>query len=237
MNQEKQPLSPTERRRKILGWVSVAVVAALLGLITWLVCDWLMAFSSQDFRTYIRGFGYGGWFVLLGLQFLQVFIALIPGELLETAAGYIYGPLQGTLLCYVGVALGSALIFLLVRRFRKRFAEVFVSADKLNEMRFLNSETKRRSLIFLIFFIPGTPKDLLTYFAGLTPIKISEFLTISLIARFPSVISSTAGGDLLGDGNYLGAIWLYGITAAVSLLGLWLYSILKKRKSKSTKTD
>ncbi len=234
MKHDKKPLTRTERRRKILGWVSIAVVAALIGLITWLVCDWLLTFSTQDFRTYIRGFGYGGWFILLGLQFLQVFIALIPGELLETAAGYIYGPLHGTILCYIGVALASALIFLLVRRFRKRFAEVFVSADKLNEMRFLNTEAKRRSLIFLIFFIPGTPKDLLTYFAGLTPIKLSEFLTISLIARFPSVISSTAGGDLLGDGNYIAAIWLYGITGAVSLLGLWSYSVFKKRRGQNS---
>lgn len=232
MKNENEPQNPTVRRRKLLGWISLGVIILLIGGITWVVCDWLLTFSTQDFRAYIRSFGFGGWFILLGLQILQVFIALIPGELLETAAGYIYGPLQGTLLCYLGVAIASALIFLFTRRFQKRFSELFVSAEKINELRFLNSETKRRRLLFLLYFIPGTPKDALTYFVGLTPIRLSDFLVISLIARFPSVISSTAGGDLLGEGNYVAAIWLYGITAAVSLLGLWSYSRLKKRHAK-----
>ncbi len=222
--------SPSERQRKIIGWISLGVLLLLLGGITWVVCDWLLTFSDQDFRAYIRSFGFGGWFVLLGLQILQVFIALIPGELLETAAGYIFGPLRGTLLCYAGVTIASALIFLLTRRFQKRFAELFMSAEKLNELRFLNTETKRRRLLFLLYFLPGTPKDLLTYFVGLTPIKVGEFLAISLIARFPSIFSSTAGGDLLGNGNYIAAIWLYTATGAVSLLSLWGYSALKKRK-------
>ena len=146
MKNENEPQNPTVRRRKLLGWISLGVIILLIGGITWVVCDWLLTFSTQDFRAYIRSFGFGGRFILLGLQILQVFIALIPGELLETAAGYIYGPLQGTLLCYLGVVIASALIFLFTRRFQKRFSEIFVSAEKINELRFLNTETKQRRL-------------------------------------------------------------------------------------------
>ena len=85
-------------------------------------------------------------------------------------------------------------------------------------------------LVFALFFIPGTPKDLLTYFVGLTDMKLGTFLLISLVGRLPSVLSSTVGGHLLGDENYMGAIWLYAITGAVSLAGLLTYNAIIKRK-------
>ena len=222
-----------ERRRKWLSGISLAVVSILAVLATLFIWNWLSSFSQDDFRAYIQSFGAMGWLVLLGLQFLQVFIALIPGELLETAAGYAFGPLMGTLLCYVGVALASVLVFALTRRFGVKLVEVFISREKINELSFINTERKRNVLIFLLFFIPGTPKDLLTYFAGLTDIKLGTFLAISLVARIPSVLSSTVGGHLLGEGQYGGAIWLYGITGVVSLVGILIYNAIIKRKTKS----
>lgn len=223
-------MNTTEKRRKILAAVSVAVLVAVAGLITLLVWHWLSSFSKEDFRDYIQSFGGWGWLVLLGLQFLQVFIALIPGEVLETAAGYAFGPWAGTAICYIGVAVASATIFLLTRRFGIRVVEVFVSREKINSLRFINTEKKRTFLIFLLFFVPGTPKDLLTYFVGLTDIKLSAFLAISLVARIPSVVSSTFGGHLLGEGKYLGALLLYGITGAISLVGLIAYNAYVRRK-------
>ena len=221
------------RKRKLLSGISLAVVILLAALITAFVWNWLTAFSQDDFRAYIRSFGALGWLVLLGLQFLQVFIALIPGELLESAAGYAFGPFGGTLICYVGVAAASALIFHLTRKYGVRLVEVFISREKISELRFLNTAKKRNALIFLLYFIPGTPKDLLTYFAGLTDIKFSEFLTISLAARVPSVLSSTIGGHMLGNENYWGAVLLYGITGAVSVAGLLCYNaIIRRRQAK-----
>lgn len=219
-----------ERRGKLLAGVSIAVVAVLVIALTLFVWNWLDSFSQDDFRDYIQSFGALGPLVLLGLQFLQVFIALIPGELLETAAGYAFGPWMGTAICYVGVALASSLIFLLTRRYGVRLVEVFVDRERINELRFLNTERKRNNLIFLLYFIPGTPKDLLTYFAGLTDIRLRTFLVLSMIARIPSVISSTFGGHLLGEENYWGAAILYGITGLVSALGLLGYNIYLKKK-------
>ena len=207
-----------ERKRKILAGISVAVVTVLAVLLTLFISDWLGSFSQDDFRDYIRSFGAAGWLVMLGLQFLQVFIALIPGELLETAAGYAFGPWVGTAICYVGVALASSLIFLLTRRYGVKLVEVFVDRERINELRFLNTERKRNNLIFLLYFIPGTPKDLLTYFVGLTDMKLGHFLVLSMIARIPSVISSTFGGHLLGEERYTGAIILYGVTGLLSAL-------------------
>lgn len=226
-------MNKTEKTKKILALLSLAVVIILALLATLFVWKWLSSFSEEGFRDYIRSFGPWGWLVLFGVQFLQVFIALIPGEVVETAAGYAFGPLWGTVICYAGVAAASALIFFLTRRFGIRLVEVFVSREKINELKFINTSKKRNFLIFILFFIPGTPKDLITYFAGLTDIKITEFLCISLVARFPSVISSTFGGHLLGEGQYIHALLLYGITGAVSIAGLLIYNkIIKSRREK-----
>lgn len=220
-----------DKKRKIFAVVSIFVLLALMGLITYLACDWLSSFSQESFRDYIRSFGVLGPAVMLLIQFLQVFIALIPGEFVETAAGFAFGPVFGTLICYIGVAAASSVVFLLVRRFGIRLVEVFTSRDKINELRFINTEKKRNYLIFFLFFIPGTPKDLLTYFVGLTDIKLGTFLAISLIARIPSVVTSTFGGHLLGVGEYWDAVILYGVTGVVSLIGLMVYNKFINRKN------
>ena len=221
-----------ERRRKTLAGISLAVVALLVVLLTLFVSNWLSSFSREGFRQYVRSYGALGPIVLLGLQILQVFIALIPGEIVESAAGYIFGPWMGTAICYLGICLASTLIFALTRRYGVKLVEVFVSREKINELRFLNTEQKRNLLIFLVFFIPGTPKDLLTYFVGLTDIRLRTFLLLSMVARIPSVITSTFGGHLLGQERYIGAVILYGITGLLSALGMVAYNrYLKKKQS------
>lgn len=219
-----------ERRRKILAGISLAVVVLLVAFVTLFVSRWLSSFSREDFRDYVRSFGALAPAVMLGLQILQVFIALIPGELVESAAGFILGPWLGTLVCYLGIALASALILTLTRRCGVKLVEVFISREKINELRFLSTEQKRNALIFLLFFIPGTPKDLLTYFVGLTDIKLGTFLLLSMVARIPSVLTSTFGGHLLGEARYLGAVILYGVTGLLSLLGMAGYHRYLKKK-------
>lgn len=220
-----------ERRRKLLAGISVAIVAVLALLITWFLWRWLASFSQEGLRDYIQSFGAASWVVFLVLQILQVFIALIPGELLESAAGFIFGPVFGTVLCYVGIAIASSMVFLLTRKFGIKLVEVFVSREKINGLRFLKDEKKRNLLIFLIFFIPGTPKDLLTYSVGLTEIKLHAFLAISLGARIPSVVTSALGGHLIGEKNYSLAIVIYAVTAAVSILGMIFYNFWTKHRN------
>ena len=113
-----------ERRRKTLAGISLAVVALLVILLTLFVSNWLRSFSREGFRQYVRSYGALGPIVLLGLQILQVFIALIPGEIVESAAGYVFGPWMGTAICYLGICLASTLIFALTRRYGVKLVEV-----------------------------------------------------------------------------------------------------------------
>lgn len=233
----------TLRAKRIISLVSLAAVVAVFAIFSYFVIYKFFAFgaSAESFEAFIEGYGWGGRFVALGVQFLQVFVAIIPGEFVEVGLGLSFGFIEGTLLCLVGVGLASALVFCLVKKWGVKLVELFVSREKINSLRFINSEKKLNTLVFVLFLIPGTPKDLLTYFVPLTKMNFSQFMFISMIARIPSVVSSTIGGDFFGNGKYLEGIILFLTTGAVSLLGILLYKVIlakyQKRKEEKNKKD
>jgi len=127
MSMDDKDLSRYQNNRKLLAVISIAAVLTIFVMLTLFICRWLTSFSTSGLQEYIQSFGIMSWLVFLVLQFLQVFIALIPGEILETAAGFAFGPMYGTVLCYIGMTGASILIFYLTRKFGVRIAEVFTS--------------------------------------------------------------------------------------------------------------
>ncbi len=228
-------------KRRIFAGASIVVLLGLSVWLTWFLWKKVGIFELSnitEFQTRIESFGAWGWLVALGIQVLQVIVALIPGEVVEVGCGLAFGTWGGLLICLAGSALGSTVIFLLVRKFGVKLVEVFVSREKINSLKFLSNERKLKSIIFLVFFTIGTPKDLLTYFVGLTNIKLYEFLIISTVARIPSVISSILVGDKLSEGNFVTSILIFGATAALGLMGVVAYNkFVDKRKSYKEKKN
>lgn len=119
----------------------------------------------------------------------------------------------------MGVFISSAIIFFAVRRFGRSFIYSFASKDKIEKIensKWFSDEKKIDLVLFLLFFIPGTPKDLLVYIGGLLPIRPLRFFLISTFARFPSIISSTIAGSNLVAGNWLAIVLTYAITFALA---------------------
>ncbi|MBE6806447.1 MAG: TVP38/TMEM64 family protein [Ruminococcaceae bacterium] len=222
------------RRRKWFSAITLTLFAVVLVLLTLLFTRVLAPYlgSKEELRAFLDGYGWTGRFILFGLQCLQVVVALIPGEVVELGAGYAYGAVEGALICLAGVALSSSLIFLLVKKIGMPMVELFISREKISQLRFINDTRKLKRLVFLLFFIPGTPKDILTYFVGLTELTISQFLTITLVARIPSVVTSTICGQMLSDEHFLTAGIVYGVTAGVSGIGYLVYRAISKKKKK-----
>ncbi len=230
---KSQPRSP--KAKKIIAVLLTLLYLALCGVILIHVGKPFLTFldEPEKFRQWIDSRGLAGQAVFLFMIVLQVFVAFIPGEPLEIAAGYAFGWLGGTLISVLGVTAGSALVFLFIRKYGTRALELFVSPAKIRSMKFLQNTERLKSLMFVLFLIPGTPKDLLTYIAGLTPIRMSDFLILSTVARLPSLITSIVGGSALGDGEYFTAIIVFAVTAAVSILGLLVYSRIKQHKTQA----
>lgn len=208
---------------------------AFMGAVAYFIGRPMIRFLSEPelFRQWVDSHGIWGRLLFLGMVIFQVLFAIIPGEPVEIGAGYAFGALEGTLLCLLGMTLGGILVFLLVRRFGVRLAEVFFPIEKIRSLWFLRTEKRRNLLTFLLFFIPGTPKDLLCYFVGLTDMKLSTWIWITSVARIPSIITSTVSGDALGEQRYLLAAVAFGVTAAVSIVGILIYQkIIKPRRKK-----
>ncbi len=231
---KNSPCENNAKPKRVFAYFSLAAVIFIVAFLTYFLGIRFISITSNDvgFKDFIRNYGAYGIFVAIGLQIIQVFIALIPGEVIEVAIGFAYGWFGGAIVCLSGVAIGSALIFLLVKKFGTKIVQYFVSIDKINDLKIINSEKRLQRLTFLLYFIPGTPKDLLTYFFGLTRISLREFLSITIFARIPTVISSTVGGNLIGSGHYIKAVILFVITSLISLLGLKVYQIIIKKIKK-----
>lgn len=224
------------RNRKWFAVTSILLFVVVLLLLTWFFTEILSPYlrSTKELRDFLDSYGWKGYLILMALQCLQVVVALIPGEVVELGAGYAYGAIKGTLICLVGVAISSALIFLLVKKVGVSFVEALISRDKLRQLRFINNERKLKRVVFLLFLIPGTPKDILTYFVGLTDLRLTQFLIISLTARIPSVVSSTLCGQMLGNKDFITAGIAFGITAVISIFGYISYNhIVQRHQEKS----
>ena len=230
----KHPSDWTDTQRKrflILG--GLLLVAALL-LVGWLVGEPMLRLASdpEAFRQWIAERKTSGLLLYGGMVCFQVFFAIIPGEPLEIAGGYAFGALWGTIACLAAATIGSLLVFLLARRFGLRLVEVFFPKEKLHSIRFLQSSPRRTFLFLVVFMIPGTPKDLMCYFAGLTDMKFPVFLLICSLGRLPSLVTSTIGGDALGTQSYLFAAIVFAVTLLISGAGLLCYRWICKRHNR-----
>ena len=228
------PDPKAKRRRNISAAAIVLFVALSAGIFLWVGQPMLQFVSQPDaFRAWIDEQGLWGHVVFVGMMVLQIVVAVIPGEPLEIAAGYVFGVWEGTLLCMIGAFLGSVLVFCLVRWLGVRAIEVFFPIEKIQSMKFLQNSKRLNLIVFILFFIPGTPKDILTYVVGLTSMKLSTWLLITSFARIPSIITSTIGGDALGLQNYQFAIVVFVVTILISAAGLLFYRWISKREKKT----
>ncbi len=217
-------------------WIVPTIIVVLLIVCTIVFFPIFKGLAVAEKRNelvyFIRSKGVWGVLVLLGLQVLQVVVAIIPGEVVEVISGVLYGTIGGYIICTIGVLLSSILVFYTVKKLGKEYVEKVVTSEKLSKFKFLNDTTKLNSIIFLLFFIPGTPKDLLTYVVPLTKVKPLHFFIISTFARIPSIISSTYAGATIDQGNFKMTLIIFAITGIVGLLGIYLNDKIVKKLNK-----
>ncbi len=221
----------TEKQKKMLSAAAIILFILLFAALAWFVGRPMIRFARQpeQFRSWVDGHGALGCAAYAAMVFLQVVVAIIPGEPLEIAGGYAFGAWWGTALCLIGAVLGSAAVFALVRHWGRPLAEVVFPKEKLDKLQFLHSSPKRTALLWLIFTAPGTPKDLLCYFAGLTDMKWRTWLLIATVGRLPSIVTSTVGGGALGDRNYTAAAIAFGVALAAAGVGYLVYRAVCRR--------
>jgi len=177
----------------------------------------------------MRQSGFRGPLVCIGIQFLQVVVFVIPGEITQVAAGYVFGAWFGFLYSVIGIMLGSAFDYAFARQVGRPVMEKLVGAERLARIDAALETHKGRSALFLLFLLPGMPKDAMSYGAGLTRWGIGEFVLVSGLARTPALFFSTLIGSQLYDRDYRAIV----ITAVIGALaiGAFFYHERKHRAS------
>jgi uncharacterized membrane protein YdjX (TVP38/TMEM64 family) len=215
----------------------ILVIALIVGLMVYLVPVMKNLSTPEgqlEFKNQVEEMGFLGFLALFGLQFAQIFLIILPGEPMEILAGMCYGGIGGTIFITISACVISSLIFFAVRKFGRKFVYSFCSKeriDKIENSKLFQNPKKIEWIMLLLFVIPGTPKDLLVYIAGLLPLKPLRFILISTFARLPSVVSSTFAGGSIVAGNWTHSIAIYAVTFL--LVGIFIFVVNKFDKDKT----
>lgn len=207
------------RRDRLLGAALLCAGAALFVWLTVLLFRPIaeLASNPEKFERMIRSQGAAGRVMFLGVQILQGFLP-IPLELTTVAGGYVFGRVQGLLLTLCAVMLSTTAIFYFTRIFGQKLLNLFFSPAQQRWTARFRDEKLRGAMTWAVYLIPGLPKRAFTFSAGLFPQRFGKFLLISTVARIPSLLACSFGGQALQTGNYGQAVTIFlliGVSGAV----------------------
>jgi uncharacterized membrane protein YdjX (TVP38/TMEM64 family) len=218
---------PTSARNHITWWLLAALTVAALGLyLAWQFWQPLWAWftpvyeylaDKERVKDAIKAAGPLAPLLFIFLQAFQVIVAPIPGEATGFIGGFLFGVPLGLLYSTLGLTLGSLAAFLLGHWLGKRFVSRVVSPPTMQRFDFL-MERQGALIAFILFLIPGFPKDYLSFILGLSPMDIRVFLVISTIGRIPGTLMLTLQGAQVYKGNYVTSLVLVGVCVVLAAL-------------------
>lgn len=158
--------------------------------------------STESFREFILRFGMWSGLIFVLIQIAQVIVPIIPGAVSCVAGIIIFGPWVGFLYNYIGICIGSILVFLLSKKYGKDFVKGIIGEKSYNKyIGWIDRGRKFDTMFALAIFFPVAPDDLLCYIAGLTKMKLEKFVAIILLGKPMSIALYSLG--LTSIGQYL----------------------------------
>lgn len=217
---------------KFAGLIAFFVIMIIVVMALWpYIHEIFEPGGIERVTTDVRNAGPGGFFILLAIQFLQIVVAFIPGEVVQVAAGMIYGPWVGAFIIWLGCIISSAFIFVLVHKLGAPFVQAMVPEKYMSTFRKWETSEKFNAIIFILFLIPGLPKDVFTYLTPLTHMSLRNFMIISNVARIPGIVLSTYAAAGLVSGDIVQSVIIFAVTAVVAIVALIVYGrVTKKNK-------
>lgn len=214
-----------ERNRRLYLVIQATLLALFMGIIVYASFKYAPSITRlirqpEKFRAFLDSYGPTGALVYVLLSAIQVIVAAIPGEIVQVAGGYAFGTALGALYAMIGTVIGTLVVFAAVRILGFSLVKALVPSGQLEKFRFLICDPKSEIAIFVLFLIPGIPKDVLVYLSGLTPIRPLRFLAICTIARFPGVLGSAYIGANLQEKDYLPVAIMFGLATALFIAGV-----------------
>lgn len=219
--------TPAERARDLFSLLKALILIGILcGIPAYILLCHREVLSNlnslHDVLTLFRSHSEQSAVLYLGAQILQIVISVLPGQIFQIAAGYIFGFLPGLLLSLIGAAAGTTVTYFLAYILGKDAMFLILGKEKSEKLvNVLNGE-KAYLIVFLLYLIPGMPKDLCCYVAGVSDMKFRPFLILSVVGRTPAMCMSLLYGVMYLHHYHLGMGIIAG-TAGVLLLLLLLF--------------
>ena len=211
------------RRALVIGALVAAGFVLAVICLHWAPEAYAWASDPVAVRAFVAEHAILSRLVIGAANALQIALAFLPGEPVELASGYAFGFLEGTLVCMAASAVASSAIFWAVRRWGWSLVGVFFDRSHLERFSWLHDARRLELVMLVVFLIPGTPKDFLTYFAGLTDMRFGAVLAITTLGRIPSIVTSTVAASAFGSGDYGVAIGATAAAVALAAVGGLLY--------------
>jgi uncharacterized membrane protein YdjX (TVP38/TMEM64 family) len=212
----------TARRR--WAFIGAGITAVIVGYCVWLVVTDAPAYrflvrlyvDKYFLKQTLRRWGVLAPVIFIVLQALQVIIAPIPGEITGILGGYLFGEWLGLVYSTLGLTLGSVAAFGVGRWLGAHYVRSLVSQETWDKMGFI-VEAEGAILCFIIYLIPGLPKDMVCYLFGISPMPLWVFTLVSTLGRIPGTWVLSAQGAHTAAGDYLQAILLTAVVVALAL--------------------
>jgi uncharacterized membrane protein YdjX (TVP38/TMEM64 family) len=167
--------------------------------------------NPKGLQSFITSFGPYAKVVFVIVQTLQVVFAPVPGEVTGFVGGYLFGSKLGTVYSTIGLMLGSSLAFGIARGLGIKFVEKIVKQEYIERFNFFITH-KGLYITFVLFAIPGFPKDSLCYLLGLTHMRFLDFFLMNLIGRLPGTLMLTFQGSAVKNENYFSFFLLLSVS-------------------------
>jgi uncharacterized membrane protein YdjX (TVP38/TMEM64 family) len=205
----------------VINIVSIILVIGIMTYLSWRYLPWMIQLvkNPEKFKAYLNSFGSISVFVFIFFQALQVVIAAIPGELIQVAGGYIYGTFFGTVYSVAGITLGTIAAFFIARGLGFRLLKKAIPDQNLEKFTMMLNRPGSEIVMFLLFLIPGLPKDILVYIAGLTPVKPLQFFVLCIVARLPALLATSYLGSNIQQKDYKTVLVVALIACILFVLG------------------
>ena len=153
--------------------------------------------------------------IYLGLMLLQILVSVLPLQVFQIAAGFVFGIPYGTFITLVGAFIGTTITFWIARLLGKNAVHTLFDGEKLDSFTAKLNSKGAYTIIFLVYLIPGIPKDLMSYAGGISDIKYKPFILFSLLGRTIPIVACMVLGAMTYQGNYTVAIIILVVALAV----------------------
>lgn len=199
-------IKPATRREKIRLILAVVILAGLVSLVVALGVSgqlgriltkaWVLFSDRQEVREYLQSWGPWAPIAFIGIQAAQVVAAPLPGEITGAVGGFLFGTFPTLVYSTIGLTLGSIVAFLAARLVGLPLIKLVATEAQLEKFHFV-TEPRGEIVTFILFVIPGFPKDLLCYLLGLSPMKFLTFVVVCGLGRIPGTLMLSFTGEAI----------------------------------------